>query len=152
MSSNCANQQQNQTIILGGKTIEVLRVHLRVQEKVRIEVSHCRQENDLIFPSTTGTPMDHRNMYRDFKKFLQEASLPDLRFHDLRYTAASLMLNHGIPSIIVFRRLGHSKVSAILDIYGHLIPEMQQEAADLMDELISTIPVELHTNCTRQDE
>jgi integrase len=55
------------------------------------------------------------------------------------------MLNHGVPPIIVSRRLGHSRVSITLDTYGHLMPEMQSKAADLMDELITLIPIELHT-------
>jgi integrase len=54
------------------------------------------------------------------------------------------MLNHGIPPIIVSRRLGHSKVSITLDIYGHLMPEMQNEAADLMDELVTPVAIDLH--------
>ena len=51
-----------------------------------------------------------------------------IRFHDLRHTAASLLLNQGIPVIAVSRRLGHAKASITLDVYGHLIPSMQDEA------------------------
>jgi len=51
----------------------------------------------------------------------QEAGLPGIRFHDLRHTAASLLLNHGIPVIVASHLLGHSKVSITLDTYGHLI-------------------------------
>jgi integrase len=69
------------------------------------------------------------------------AGLPEIRFHDLRHTAASLMLNHGIPILIVSQRLGHSKPSITLDIYGHLIPGMQEQVADVMDELITPIKV-----------
>ena len=69
------------------------------------------------------------------------AGLPEIRFHDLRHTAASLMLNHGIPILIVSQRLGHSKPSITLDIYGHLIPGMQEQVADVMDELITPIEV-----------
>ena len=56
-----------------------------------------------------------------------------IRFHDLRHTAASLMLNHGIPVIVVSRRLGHAKPSITLDVYGQLIPSMQAEAAQTDD-------------------
>ena len=65
------------------------------------------------------------------------------------------MLNHGIAPIIVSKRLGHSKVSIPLDIYGHLMPEMQSEAAELMDELITLSSDRLHPvahGCTRQDD
>jgi integrase len=65
------------------------------------------------------------------------SGLPKIRFHDLRHTAASLMLNHGIPVLIVSKRLGHSKPSITIDVYGHLIPSQQEEAARLMDSLMS---------------
>ena len=57
-------------------------------------------------------------------------------------TPALLMLNHGIPVIVVSRRLGHAKPSITLDIYGHLLPGMQEEIAELMDELITPVPVQ----------
>jgi hypothetical protein len=55
------------------------------------------------------------------------------------------MLNHGVPAIIASRRLGHSRVSITLETYGHLIPELQGEAADLLDELVTPIGIKLHT-------
>ena len=106
------------------------------------------QENDLIFPSAIGTPMSQRNLYKKFKAVIHQAGLLNIRFHVLRHTAASLMLNHGIPVLIVAKRLGHSKVSITLDTYGHLLPGMEQEIADFIDELITPIEVKLHTNCT----
>jgi hypothetical protein len=92
-----------------------------------------------------------------------------IQFHNLRHTAASLMLNRNIPAIVVSKRLGHAKPSTTLDIYGHLMPEGQDEAARLMDELITSIPVEipsstpvdrtsptvekqLHHNCTIKND
>ena len=78
-------------------------------------------DNDLIFPSKVGTPMDPSNLRLDFNHKLEKAGLYKIRFHDLRHTAASLMLNHGIPVIVVSGMLGHSKPSITLDIYGHCI-------------------------------
>ena len=77
------------------------------------------------------------NIRRAFRKLLKASVLPKIRFHDLGHTAASLMLNHGIPVLIVSKRPGHSKPSNTLDVYGHLIPSKQEEAAQLMDDLIS---------------
>ena len=58
-----------------------------------------------------------------------------------RHTAASLMLNNGVPVLVVSKILGHSKTSTTLDIYGHLIPTMQENAARIMDEVVTPIPV-----------
>ncbi|MBE3143656.1 MAG: tyrosine-type recombinase/integrase [Planctomycetes bacterium] len=107
----------------------------------------------MIFPSRLGTPMDSRNLFKAYKGFLSEAGLPDIRFHDLRHTAESLMLNHGIPVIVVSRRLGHAKPSITLDVYGHLFPSIQVEAAQKIDDLITPIELntqnQLHPICTR---
>jgi integrase len=129
---------------LGAATIGQLRDHYERQRLDRMAAGDRWMENDLIFPSINGTPLDQSNLYKRFKRLIRAAGLPEVRFHDLRHTAASLMLNHGIPPIIVARRLGHSKVSITLDTYGHLMPEMQNEAADLMDELVTPIEVQLH--------
>jgi integrase len=132
------------TILLGEKAIEILHEHWDLQDQERRIAGRRWKENDLIFTSSIGTPMDQFNLYHTFREFIHSVGLPEIRFHDLRHTAASLMLNHGIAPIIVSKRLGHSKVSITLDIYGHLMSEMQSEAADLMDELITSVPIELH--------
>lgn len=69
--------------------------------------------------------------------------LPKLRFHDLRHTAASLMLNNGVPPIVISRILGHAKPSITMDIYGHLLSSMQTQAAIIMDELVTPIQVNI---------
>ena len=74
-------------------------------------------------------------------------ALREIRFHDLRHTTTSSMLNHGISPLIVLKRLGHSKVSITLDTYGHLLPGIQQETADFIDGLVTPLKLKLHTNC-----
>lgn len=107
------------------------------------------EDYGLVFPSMRGTPLDAGRLRHDFKRILRRANLPVIRFHDLRHTAASLMLLNGIPSIVVSRRLGHSKPSVTLDIYGHYLPGMQSTAAALMDELASPIAVKLQQIAAR---
>jgi len=76
------------------------------------------------------------------------ARLPSIRFHDLRHTVASILLNQGIPVTTVSRRLGHAKPSITLDVYGHLIPSMQEKAAYKIDELITPVAFQqLHPIC-----
>lgn len=87
-------------------------------------------------PSSAGTPQDPRNLPSVFKAFLRKAGLPDIRFHDLRHTAASLMLQQGIHPKVVEERLGHSKISLTLDIKSHVLPSLQDEAAAKLDALL----------------
>ena len=100
-------------------------------------------EHDLILPCSVGTPNDPSNLRTDFNNTLAKAGVPKIRFHDLRHTAASLLLNHNVPVIIVSRMLGHSKPSITLDIYGHLMHEMQGEATETMEMLVAPVPVQL---------
>lgn len=131
------------TIKLGEGTLQVLREHKFQQLAVKEKAGTRWQEFGLVFPSTVGTPGNPSNLRVDFNRVLAKAGIPRIRFHDLRHTAASLLLNHGVPIIVVSRMLGHSKPSVTLDIYAHLYQESQGEAAELMDKLVAPIPVQM---------
>ena len=131
------------TIKLGEGTLQVLREHRLHQELLKEKVGQHWQENDLIFPNGVGAPGDPSNLRKDFNQTLARAGLSKIRFHDLRHTAASLLLNNNVPVIVVSKMLGHSKPSVTLDIYGHLYHESQGEAAEIMDKLVTPILVQL---------
>jgi integrase len=120
-----------------------LGIHLKNQEQERNFAGSRWVENNLIFPSPIGTPLEQKRLHKDYKKLLKDAGLPDIRFHDLRHTAATLMLLNGVPILVVSKRLGHAKVSTTLDIYGHFLPGMQDEAAVIMDELVTPVAADL---------
>jgi integrase len=128
---------------LGEGILQVLRVQIERLNQLITSAGEHWQEYGLIFPSKVGTPDDPSNLRKDFIKVLSRAGLPIMRFHDLRHTAASLMLNNGVPPIVVSRILGHAKPSITLDVYGHLYHEMQTEAARIMDELVTPILVDM---------
>ena len=140
------------TILLGRGSLQILRTHRQRQENEKAEAGKNWQENGLIFPSSIGTPLDLRNLLRDFKGTLKLAGLPDMRFHDLRHTAASLMLLHNVPVLTVSRRLGHAKPSTTLDVYGHLIPGMQEVAARVMDEVVTPVMLDLSTRYPQESQ
>jgi integrase len=129
------------TIKVGETTLQQLQKHRERMDIDRLVAGERWSENALIFPSTIGTPFVQSNVRKDFNAVQDAANVPRIRFHDLRHTAASLMLNHGSPVIVVSRRLGHSDASVTLNIYAHTTVDMQNEAASLMDELITPIPV-----------
>jgi len=130
-------------IKLGSNILDELRAHRQRQEAEIVRVGKKWDDNDLIFPSSFGTPINPRNLVRDFKKFLKRASLPNIRFHDLRHTAATLMISHGVPVNVVSKILGHSKVSVTLNIYAHSNTDMQEQAAKIMDDLTTPIAFEV---------
>ena len=140
------------TIKLSEGTLQGLREHKERLEMQKDIVGERWKDYDLIFPSTVGTPGNRSNMRVDFLRVLEKAGLPKIRFHDLRHTCASVLLNHGLPVIVVSNMLGHSKPSITLDIYGHLSQEKQSEAARIMDELVVPIPVDLSSKVDSDTE
>ena len=122
-------------------TIKILRNHYERQQADRLKAGERWKEYGLIFTTSIGTPIPVGELLRTFYRLLADAGLPRIRFHDLRHTAASLMLNHGVPAIVVSKRLGHARVSITEDTYGHLLPGMQVEAARIISDLVT--PVQL---------
>jgi integrase len=131
------------SIVLGQDTLALLRSHQDRIFQERLEIGERWKEQDLIFPSSVGTPTRPGKILVRFKRLLKLAGLPEIRFHDLRHTAASLMLNNGIPLIVVSRRLGHAQPSITLNVYGHMIPMMQEQAAELMDRVTAPISIKI---------
>ncbi len=72
-----------------------------------------------------------------FKCVLARAGLPVQRFHDLRHAAASLLLAQGVSARVVMDILGHTQIATTMDLYSHVMPAARQEAANLMDRLLS---------------
>ena len=76
-----------------------------------------------------------------FPELLRKTGLPLIRFHNLRHTAATLLLQQGVHPKIVQERLGHADISMTLNTYSHVLPSMQEDAALKMDELLNPIEV-----------
>jgi len=72
----------------------------------------------------------------DRKALLKKADLPDIRFHDLRHSSATLLLSAGIHPKVVQEILGHSQISMTMDIYSHVLPNMQHEAMKKLNDMI----------------
>lgn len=121
-------------IALSHVAIGALHDHQGRQLGERFDLGQSWEDLDLVFPNTVGRPIDGMNLVKYwFYPLLQRANLPRIRFHDLRHTAATLLLEHGVNPKVVSEMLGHSHVSVTLGIYSHVMPHMQQQAAEAMD-------------------
>ena len=116
--------------------IAKLCVHADMQLQEKSLAGDNWQENSLVFPTQIGTPMDPIRLFTSYKNLLKQAGLPDIRFHDLRHTAATLMLGWGIHPKVAQERLGHARIGYTLGTYSHVLPIIQAEAAEKMDELV----------------
>jgi integrase len=95
------------------------------------------EDRGLVFTSHSGAPIGPSNLrQRSFLPLLHRAGLPQIRFHDLRHTAATLLLGQGTPPRYVQDMLGHSTVSITLDLYSHVLPSMGDQTARAMEKAL----------------
>jgi integrase len=95
------------------------------------------QDSGLVFVSPIGTPLDPRNVTRQFQAMLAAApGVPRVRFHDLRHTAATLLLAQGVDPRTIMETLGHSQISLTLNTYSHVLPALQSAAAAKIDAVL----------------
>src|SRR5215469_4657752 len=128
------------SITLSRLGVAALRRHKMRQEEERAALGAAwRTSLDLIFPNTLGGLMIPDNLVkRSFKPLIVKAGFyPEMRFHDLRHTAATLLLSRGVNVKVVSEMLGHADISITLRIYAHVIPNMQQVAADVVDSMFA---------------
>ena len=89
---------------------------------------------ELVFPSGSGTPIDAKNLRKDFAKLVKAAKVPRVRWHDLRQTYASILLSDEIPVLYVAGQLGHSSATVTLEDYAHWIPNSDGSVVDRLDD------------------
>lgn len=130
-------------IALAPTAVAALRAHSARLAQVRLRLGAAWAEGvaaahrDLVFPNAIGRPYPAESLVLDFRRVLKKADLPSVRFHDLRHTAATLLLGARVNPKVVSEMLGHSTVAITLDIYSHVLPDMQQDAAAVMERLIA---------------
>ncbi len=122
-------------IILPPFAIEALKEHRTRQLEVRLKVGSAWEESNFVFCNGHGGFLEPSQLHMMFRNLLKEADLPQIRFHDLRHSAATMMLTMGVHPKVVQELLGHSSISLTLDTYSHVLPSMQQEAMDKLDAL-----------------
>lgn len=122
------------TIDLDERTIAVLIEHRDAQREARALVGDGYVDHGLVFTRPTGEPLQPDTVTQAFDRRVARTDVPRIRLHDLRHTHATLMLQAGVPPKVVSERLGHSTVAFTMDVYAHVIPGMQAEAASAFAE------------------
>lgn len=112
------------------------------QHETRVANCDVWQEMGFVFASMVGTPADPRNIRRTLDSVLKETGLPKLRFHDLRHVCATLPLAQGTDARTIMETLGHSQITLTLNTYAMVMPALQRDAAEKMDQLLGVGQVE----------
>jgi integrase len=115
--------------------LEVLEQHRTGQLAARARASATWEDHDLVFCNRRGKFLRPKTLRDQFTKLLNAAGLPYMRFHDLRHSAATILLSMGVHPKVVQELLGHSNIAITLGIYGHVLPGMHEEAMGKWDAL-----------------
>jgi integrase len=116
--------------------IAQLKSHRANQNALKLSHGRAWTNSGHIFTSSVGTPIDPRNLYREFQEICREAEIGKWHPHELRHSAASLMLAQGVKLQVVSEVLGHSSIRMTADVYGHVLAHDRQAAADAMGSLL----------------
>ena len=119
------------------RTVTALKAHRKRQLEDRVRLAGLYEDHGLIFASENGTPLNPENLVkRSFKPLLKRVSLPEIRFHDLRHTCATLLLSRSVHPKMVQELLGHATIAMTLDTYSHYLPSMGDQASGAMGDAL----------------
>ena len=127
--------RSRRTVHLSKGTTAALVEHRRRQLEERLAAGPIWLDHGVVFCRPDGRPLDPSAVNKSLHDALGRAGLPQIRVHDLRHTAASLLLQQGVHARVVQEMLGHTTVTLTLDTYSHVSPTMHREAANQMEVL-----------------
>ena len=129
--------RSRRTITMPGVVAAALRRHRTRQLEEQLAAGPEWHRSRLVFTTPIGTPIDRGRLHGTFKAILRSAGLPDIRYHDLRHTAATLLLVQGVDMRTIMATLGHSRISQTMDLYAHMMPTLRGHAAEQMDAILA---------------
>ncbi|MFT9497209.1 tyrosine-type recombinase/integrase [Anaerosolibacter sp.] len=121
-------------IALMAETKKALKRQKIRQKELKLLLQDEYQDSGYICTNPWGGPYNPKTLLATFKYIVDHSGLPLIRFHDLRHTFATIALKNNINPKIVSEILGHSKIQMTLDLYSHVLPDMQKEAANLLEK------------------
>jgi integrase len=124
------------TIALDPATLDDLRVHVARQADEQSRRDAAWNDSGLVFTGKDGQPLHPWAVSKAFRDLSRATMLPPIPLHGLRHSYATLALSSGVNPRIVSARLGHATVALTLDVYSHVLPQADQEAAERIAELL----------------
>lgn len=124
-------------IALDKGTVTILKAWKKRQLEERIAIGGgYHDEHGLVFTKVDGSPLHPDLFSQTFDRLVSKSGLPRIRLHDLRHTHATMALQANVPVKVVSERLGHASVAITLDVYSHVLPGMQEDAAEKVARLV----------------
>lgn len=124
------------SIAVSEAVLNMLKTERAKQNQQKLKLGSYYQDHDLVMANEDGTPINIDYLSREFGRLVKRLDIPYVRFHDLRHTHATLLLQQGEHPKVVSERLGHSTIAITMDIYSHVMPNMQKEAVKKLDDFL----------------
>jgi integrase len=137
MNGQPKTERSRRSIALSADTVSLLHEIRGKQMTQQLEVADAWTDSGYVFTTGDGMPVDPNLATRAFKKMVTTAGLPKLTIHGLRHTHATILLEQGVNPKVVSERLGHASVATTMDIYSHVLPDMQEKAALAIDAALA---------------
>ncbi|KZE04180.1 Integrase [Bacillus mycoides] len=129
------NKTSIRTVHIPQILVKELESHKYFIEYEKEKVGDKYTDLDLVLPSKYGKPLDSRSIRRSFYNVTEKLGLPRIRFHDLRHTHATLLIQQNVNVKLISERLGHADIGTTLNTYSHVLPDMQRSVAEKLDEV-----------------
>ncbi len=131
-------QKSRRSISLPSIMVDALKKHRVEQAELYLKIGQGWDEVGLVCTKLAGEPIDPNTLTGGFANLVRKTNIPKVRFHDLRHTHATQLLREGIHPKVAQERLGHTSISVTLDLYSHVMPGMQEDAASKVDIALKT--------------
>ncbi|MFJ4697944.1 tyrosine-type recombinase/integrase [Streptomyces sp. NPDC088768] len=125
-------------IALPTECINSLKIHQEQQQEERQAAGTGWTDNGLVFTTPNGKPLDPGNLTRRFRRLLHTAGLRTIRFHDLRHSTATLLLEQGVDLVVIKELLGHAHIGVTAGVYAHVRLRLQRQAIDSLGEALAS--------------
>ena len=129
-------EKSRRTLVMPPMIMKSLREHEKKQVSEKLWAGSKWADTSLVFANRTGGPTQARRVIEQFHEALHQAGIRRVRFHDLRHSCATLLLVQGVSPRVVMEVLGHSEIALTMNAYSHIVPELQQEAAQKMQRIL----------------
>ena len=130
-------ERSRRSIALSDAAVGLLHEVRGKQTIQKAEIADAWTQSGFVLTHPDGMPLDSEVVSKAFTKLVKEAGFPDLTMHGLRHTHATILLEQGVNPKVVSERLGHASVATTMDIYSHVLPDMQEKAAQAIDTVLS---------------
>lgn len=137
------NKSSIRTISIPMSVVIALKAYKIEWDKMRSDNADVwvDQSYDFLFCHPDGMPIYPKSLSDKWKSFVKKTGIRYIRFHDIRHTSVTILINRGIHAKIISERIGHSKISTTMDVYGHVIRSADSNAAAMFDDVFSSSSV-----------